>query len=105
MPSFFKYPVARTRAFIAWLTAPAPIACTSARWCSRTTPAIAPATADVREVAETLIMSMVSLQNSNLRFLTYSLLCDHFGRYKDRKGKPRLPAKQCIPDPLGRMLW
>src|SRR5688572_12488314 len=48
---------------MAWLTAPAPMACTSARLCSRTTPAIAPATAEVRELAETLIISMViSLQ-------------------------------------------
>lgn len=39
----------------AWLTAPAPMACTSARRCSRTTPAMAPATAEVREPGETLI--------------------------------------------------
>ena len=45
-------------ALTAWLTAPAPIACTSARWCSRTTPAIAPATAEVRESDETLRMSI-----------------------------------------------
>src|SRR4030042_436168 len=45
-------------ALTAWLTAPAPIAWTSARLCSRTTPAMAPATADVRDSAETLIMSI-----------------------------------------------
>jgi hypothetical protein len=55
MPSFLRYPVARTSALTAWLTAPAPMACTSARWFSRITPAMAPATADVREFAETLI--------------------------------------------------
>src|SRR5512141_1531111 len=45
---------------MAWLTAPAPIACTSACLFSRITPAIAPATAEVRELAETLMMSMLA---------------------------------------------
>src|SRR5215472_5862818 len=48
-------------AFTAWLTAPAPIAWTSARRCSRTTPAIAPATAVERDRAETLITSTILL--------------------------------------------
>src|SRR3990172_891240 len=45
-------------ALMAWLTAPAPIAWTSARLCSRTTPAMAPATAEVRDPAETLMVSI-----------------------------------------------
>src|SRR5579859_2632277 len=44
---------------MAWFTAPAPIACTSARLCSRTTPAIAPATAVERDRAETLMISTI----------------------------------------------
>src|SRR5260221_5999154 len=50
-------------ALMAWFTAPAPIACTSARLCSRTTPAIAPATAVERERAETLMMSTISFES------------------------------------------
>src|SRR5215831_12517615 len=45
------------RALTAWLTAPAPIACTSTLCRSRITPAIAPATAVGREVAATLMIS------------------------------------------------
>src|SRR5258706_3737863 len=44
-------------AFTAWLTAPAPIACTSTRPLLRITPAIAPATATGLEVAETFSTS------------------------------------------------
>src|SRR5919108_3035091 len=40
-------------AFTAWLIAPAPMACTSARPCSRIMPATAPATAGGLEEAET----------------------------------------------------
>src|SRR5215212_3025584 len=46
-------------AFNAWLTAPAPIACTSTKWCSRITPAIAPATPDVRDDDDTLSGSIL----------------------------------------------
>src|SRR3989304_515805 len=45
-------------ALTAWLTAPAPMAWTSALPCSRMTPAMAPATAEVRDSAETLMMSI-----------------------------------------------
>src|SRR5687767_8416987 len=62
MPSSLRYPVASTRAFTAWLTAPAPMAWISACLCSLMMPAIAPATAEVRELAETLMISMVTLQ-------------------------------------------
>src|ERR1041385_4920321 len=44
-------------ALIAWLMAPAPMACTSTFWELRITPAIAPATATGFEVAETLRIS------------------------------------------------
>src|SRR5512138_2910255 len=45
-------------ALTAWFIALVPIACTSTCLLSRNTPAIAPATADVRDLPETLITSM-----------------------------------------------
>src|SRR3990172_9947640 len=60
-PSPSRYPRAMAHAFTAWLTAPAPMACTSACFCSRTIPAIAPATAVVRDSAETLMMSAMRI--------------------------------------------
>lgn len=57
-PIFLKVTTGDGDCLTAWLTAPAPIACTSARWCSWTTSAIAPATAEVREFDETLRMSI-----------------------------------------------
>jgi hypothetical protein len=51
-------------ALTAWLVAPAPIACTSARPFSRTTPAIAPATALGRDRAETFRTSPLRCSTS-----------------------------------------
>ena len=53
---------ARVNALIAWLSAPAPMACTSAVPCSRIIPAIAPATARVGEAVDTL-MSAATMQS------------------------------------------
>src|SRR3972149_7303529 len=74
-------------AFTAGLTAPAPIAWTSARWCSRTIPAMAPATDDVREPADTL-MTLIGLSFGD-GFVLPDSAVEVAGILQDRGGRDK----------------